>query len=101
MLDAIATLHAPEETAAAEAALVRGEIDLDECIRREFATIRAEHDDIVDEFVDRAVVRRGLRGVRARRPGGGSSRGRDLERVRVADPAGARRRSGTRVRPAR
>ena len=66
MLDAIATAHAPEDTAAAEAALVSGEIDLNECIRREFVNIRAEHDQIVAEFVSLAVVRQGFaRFVRA------------------------------------
>ncbi len=60
VLEAICSHHAPEATAAAEDALRRGEIDLDECIRREFMTIRAEHAEIIDEFVSKAVVRRGF-----------------------------------------
>lgn len=60
MLDAICSELAPAETAAAEAALVAGEIDLNECIRREFATIRGDHDAIIDEYVGRAVLRHGF-----------------------------------------
>jgi 2,3-diketo-5-methylthio-1-phosphopentane phosphatase len=60
MLDAICTELAPEQTAAAEAALVAGEIVLRECIRREFESIRGDHATIVAEYVGRAVVRRGF-----------------------------------------
>ncbi len=71
MLDAMSTAHAPEESAAAAAALLRGDIDLNECIRREFVTIRADHDEIVAEFVDLAVVRDGFeRFVRAAQAAG-------------------------------
>ena len=71
MLDAICSELAPAETAAAEAALVAGEIDLNECIRREFATIRGDHDAIIDEYVGRAVLRHGfVEFVRAAQGGG-------------------------------
>ncbi len=60
MLDAICTELAPDQTAAAEAALVAGEIGLNECIRREFVSIRGDHDAIIEEYVGRAVLRRGF-----------------------------------------
>ncbi len=60
MLEVIGRRHAPEALAAAEQALVAGEIDLDECIRREFAPIRAEHDQIVAEMLAEAEVRAGF-----------------------------------------
>jgi 2-hydroxy-3-keto-5-methylthiopentenyl-1-phosphate phosphatase len=60
VLDMICSRHAPVATAAAEAALVRGEIGLDECIRREFEGIRGDHDALVAEAVDAARMRPGF-----------------------------------------
>lgn len=71
VLDWICTRHAPEATAAAEAALLRGEIGLDECIRREFEGIRGDHDALVAEAVEVCILRRGFVDfVRAARAGG-------------------------------
>lgn len=59
-LDRLCTRYAPEATAAAEAALVAGEITLEECIRREFEPIRGDHAAIVGEAVAEARVRDGF-----------------------------------------
>jgi 2-hydroxy-3-keto-5-methylthiopentenyl-1-phosphate phosphatase len=59
-LDWLCARYAPEAAAAAEAALVAGEITLEECIRREFEPIRGEHDVVVGEAVEWARVREGF-----------------------------------------
>jgi 2-hydroxy-3-keto-5-methylthiopentenyl-1-phosphate phosphatase len=46
--------------AAAEAALSAGQITLEECISREFAPVRGEHDALVAEAVQEACVRPGF-----------------------------------------
>lgn len=60
MLYVIAKRHAPEATAEAERALLAGEIDVNECVLREFEPIRAEHDEIIAEIVEEAEVRAGF-----------------------------------------
>jgi 2-hydroxy-3-keto-5-methylthiopentenyl-1-phosphate phosphatase len=59
-LELLCTRYAPEATERAEAALVAGEISLEECIRREFEPIRAEHAALVAEAVGEARVRDGF-----------------------------------------
>ena len=60
VLDAVCSRHAPAETAAAEVALLAGEITLNECIRREFEPIRADHDEIVAERLSLGRLRQGF-----------------------------------------
>jgi 2-hydroxy-3-keto-5-methylthiopentenyl-1-phosphate phosphatase len=59
-LDWLCARYAPEASAAAEAALVAGDITLQECIRREFEPIRGEHEAIVGEAVSSTRVRDGF-----------------------------------------
>ena len=60
LLDAVCSRHAPAETEAAEVALLAGEITLNECIRREFEPIRADHDQIVAECLSLGRLRQGF-----------------------------------------
>ncbi len=60
VLDWMTTRYAPEHSQAAEAALAAGEISLNECIRREFAPIRGDHETLVAEAVEAVHVRRGF-----------------------------------------
>jgi 2-hydroxy-3-keto-5-methylthiopentenyl-1-phosphate phosphatase len=60
LLDVVCSRHAPAASAAAEAALVAGEITLNECIRREFEAIRADHDQIVAECLELGRLRPGF-----------------------------------------
>jgi len=60
LLDAVCSRHAPAQTEEAEAALVAGEISLNECIRREFEPIRADHDAIVEECLTLGSLRQGF-----------------------------------------
>jgi 2-hydroxy-3-keto-5-methylthiopentenyl-1-phosphate phosphatase len=60
LLDAVASRHAPAETAAAETALLAGEITLNECIRREFEPIHADHDQMVAECLTLGRLRPGF-----------------------------------------
>ncbi|MGN6377465.1 MAG: HAD-IB family phosphatase, partial [Gaiellales bacterium] len=70
-LDLMCQRYAPAESAAADAALAAGEITLDECIRREFASIRGDHDTLVAEAVSGSGVRPGFaRFVEAARAAG-------------------------------
>lgn len=70
-LELLTGRHAPEAHAAAEEALVAGEITLEECIRREFAPIRGDHDALVAEAVAETRVRPGFAGfVQAARAAG-------------------------------
>ncbi|HEU0193257.1 MAG TPA: HAD-IB family phosphatase [Gaiellales bacterium] len=60
LLDAVCTRHAPAQTEAAEAALLAGRISLNECIRREFESIQAEHEKIVEECLAMGSLRTGF-----------------------------------------
>jgi 2-hydroxy-3-keto-5-methylthiopentenyl-1-phosphate phosphatase len=63
--------HAPEVYEECETAIDEGRITLRECIRREFEAITGDHDEIVRDAVDRAVVRPGFaRFVRAAQAAG-------------------------------
>jgi 2-hydroxy-3-keto-5-methylthiopentenyl-1-phosphate phosphatase len=61
-LDLLCHRHAPAESDAADAALLAGEITLDECIRRQFEAVRGDHDELVAEAVAGAGVRAGFAG---------------------------------------
>jgi HAD superfamily phosphoserine phosphatase-like hydrolase len=61
-LDLLCHRHAPVEADAADAALLAGEITLDECIRRQFKAVRGDHDELVAEAVAGAGVRAGFAG---------------------------------------
>lgn len=60
LLDVLCSRHAPAASEAAEAALVAGEITLNECIRREFEPIRADHGQIVAECLELGRLRPGF-----------------------------------------
>jgi 2-hydroxy-3-keto-5-methylthiopentenyl-1-phosphate phosphatase len=60
LLDAVCSRHAPAASEAAEAALLAGQITLNECIRREFEPIRADHDEIVAECLELGRLRTGF-----------------------------------------
>ena len=67
----IVQTHAPQLFDELEDDLDAGRITLHQCIEREFAAVRGDHDTIVAEAVGRARVRGRLRGVRGGRAGGG------------------------------
>jgi HAD superfamily phosphoserine phosphatase-like hydrolase len=59
-LVAIVQAHAPEVFDEVEDALMAGRISLRECIRREFAAVAGDHDEIVGEAVAQTRVRAGF-----------------------------------------
>lgn len=70
-LELLCRRYSGEAHAAAEAALAAGRISLEECIRREFAPVRGEHEALVAEAVAESRVRPGFgEFVRAARAAG-------------------------------